>query len=78
MLLEPVFLEGKTQGRGPMLVLDDAILCCLILFGPKKICWFFVVYMMVFCCSFSAGFYVVQILVSYCSFGTVFCWFYAV
>jgi len=27
LVYEPVFLEGKTQGRGPMLVLDDAILC---------------------------------------------------
>jgi len=27
MLLEPVFLEGKTQGRDPMLVLNYAILC---------------------------------------------------
>jgi len=37
--------------------------------------------MMVFCCSFGAGFagfYVVQMLVCCCSFGTVFYWFYVV
>jgi len=41
-MLELVFLEGKTQRGGPLLVLNDVVLCCLILFRPKKICWFLV------------------------------------